>query len=92
MENFLKQARKALHSYTHSGALQLGRHLDGDEIKPHYSEGEIYEVINVTSSAAFMVTSLLTKHFGLDEEWQAAARVFAEWGRHSEPSGPAALG
>jgi len=61
MEKFLNDVtRSGLHSYTHSGLLQLGRRFDGDDIKPNYSDGEIFEVIRVTTSAIFMDTSLVT--------------------------------
>jgi hypothetical protein len=44
MENFLNQAtRSALHSYAHSGLLQLTRRFDGNEVKPSYGEGETIE-------------------------------------------------
>jgi hypothetical protein len=84
MENFLNDVtRDALHSYTHSGLLQLGRRFDGNDIKPNYSDGEIIEVVRVTASAVFMVTNLVTKHFGFEEDWKRVTQKFAEWGRHS---------
>lgn len=84
MENFLSDVtRNALHSYTHSGLLQLGRRFDGNDIKPSYSDEEIVEVVRVTSSAVFMVTSLVTKHFGFEEDWKRVNETFAEWGRHA---------
>src|ERR1700740_991768 len=52
MENFLNDVtRSALHSYTHSGLLQLGRRFDGNDIKPNYSDEETIEVVRVTTSA-----------------------------------------
>ena len=52
LQGFLNDVtRSALHSYTHSGLLQLGRHFDGNDIKPNYSDDEIVEVIRVTTSA-----------------------------------------
>jgi hypothetical protein len=84
MENFLNDVtRDALHSYTHSGLLQLGRRFDGNDIKPNYSDGESIEVVRVTTSAVFMVTNLVTKHFGFEEDWKTVTEKFAEWGRHS---------
>ena len=69
MENFLNDVtRSALHSYTHSGLLQLGRRFDGNDVKPNYKDDEIVEVVRVTTSAVFMVTSLVTKHFGFEED------------------------
>lgn len=84
MENFLNDVtRNALHSYTHSGILQLGRRFDGTDVKPNYQDDEIIEVIRVTTSAIFMVTNLVTKHFGFDHDWQKVSQLFDEWGSHS---------
>ena len=84
MEKFLSDVtRSALHSYTHSGLLQLGRRFDGDDIKPSYSGEEIVEVVRVTSSAVFMVTNLVTKHFGFEDDWKRVNETFAEWGKHA---------
>ena len=71
MENFLNDVtRSALHSYTHSGLLQLGRRFDGYEIKPNYKDDEVDEVVRVTTSGIFMVTNLVTKHFGFEKDWE----------------------
>ncbi len=84
MENFLNDVtRSALHSYTHSGLLQLGRRFDGNDIKPNYSEGETIEVIRVTTSAIFMVTNLVTKYFGFERDWSRVTDLYVEWGKHS---------
>ncbi len=82
-KNFLKRARKALHSYTHAGALQLGRRFSGTDLTPSYSEGEIIEVIRTSTSAVFMVNNLVTKHFGFEAEWEQNSKLFEEWGEHS---------
>ncbi|HXP48213.1 MAG TPA: hypothetical protein VN810_13130 [Terriglobales bacterium] len=83
MENFLNDVtRSALHSYAHSGLLQLGRRFDGNDIKPNYSDQEIIEVIRVTTSAIFMVTNLVTKHFGFERDWKSASQMYEEWGKH----------
>jgi hypothetical protein len=85
MENFLNDVtRKALHSYTHSGLQQLGRRFDGNEIKPNYSDDEIIEVTRVTTSAIFMITNLVTKHFGFEDDWKKVGEMFEEWGKHGE--------
>jgi hypothetical protein len=85
MENFLNEmTRSALHSYTHSGLLQLGRRFDGNDIKPNYSDPEIIEVIHVTTSAVFMITNLVTKHFGFEHDWKNVSQMYDEWGtKHS---------
>ena len=35
-----------------------------------------------TSSAIFMVTNLVTKHFGFEEDWKKVGQMFEEWGKH----------
>jgi hypothetical protein len=82
MKDFLTGASKALHSYTHGGILQVGRRFDGSDLKPRYSEGEVIEVIHTTTSAAFMVTNIVTKHFKFEEEWKRTTEMFVEWGKH----------
>jgi hypothetical protein len=87
MENFLNDVtRSALHSYTHSGIQQLGRRFDGNDIKPNYSDDEMFEVIRVTTSAIFMITNLVTKHFGFEDDWKKVGKMFEEWGMHAEPA------
>jgi hypothetical protein len=44
----LKEPWRAMCSYTHSGALQLGRRFTNDVVKPKYPEGEVLEVLNST--------------------------------------------
>lgn len=79
-ENFLTQARTALHSYTHSGVSQLSRRFDGHNLKPHYKDDEINEVIWCSTSAVFMVTNLVTKHLKFDVEAKRVEELFTEWG------------
>jgi hypothetical protein len=80
-ENFLCQARKALHSYTHAGMSQLGKRFKGDDLVANFREGEMIEVIHTSTSAVFMVNNLVTKHFGFDAEWKENERLFVEWGK-----------
>jgi len=82
-ENFLTKARKALHSYTHVGMLQLGRRFKGTDLVINFNEGEIVEVIHTSTSAVFMVNNLVAKHFGFEDEWQKNNELFLEWGRSS---------
>jgi hypothetical protein len=83
MENFLNEVtRSALHSYTHSGLLQLGRRFDGNDLKPNYKDDEIVEVIRVATSAIFMITNLVTKYFGFEEDWKKVGQMLEEWGKH----------
>jgi len=80
--NFLDNARTALHSYTHSGTSQLARRFDGHDLKPHYKDDEIIEVVHCSSTAVFMVTNLVTKRLKFDAEAKRAGELFTEWGKH----------
>jgi hypothetical protein len=83
MENFLNdRTREALHGYTHGGLHQLGRRFRDGQVRPNYSDEEIIEIIRVTTSALFMVTNLLTKHFGFEDDWKKVTDMYAEWGQH----------
>ncbi len=79
-ENFLNQARTALHSFTHSGVSQLSRRFDGHNLKPHYKDDEIIEVIRCSTSAVWMVTNLVTKHLRFTDEAKRSDELFLEWG------------
>ena len=80
-EKFLTGARLALHGYTHVGTHQLGRRFSGTDVVTNYSDAELCEVINVSTSAVFMVNNVVTKHFGLEEEWKRNTELYVEWGK-----------
>jgi hypothetical protein len=79
-ENLLKRAEKMLHSYTHSGAFQLSRRFDGNDVRPSYSDDEVIEVITGVTSVVFMVTALTAKHLGFEQEWSTANEMFSDYG------------
>lgn len=80
--NFIGGAQSALHSFTHAGVSQIGRRFDGHDLKPSYDEGEIVEVIRVSTSAVWMVTNLVTIHLGFISEANEAQKLYIEWGKH----------
>ena len=81
MQDFLRDASKVLHSYTHGGILQVGRRFDGSDLKPRYSDGAMIELIHSTTSALFLVTRVVTMHFKFEEELKQATIMFMEWGK-----------
>jgi hypothetical protein len=82
-DRFLNDStRGALHSFTHSGLSQLGRRFTGNDLQAHYQDGEIIEVIHVSSTAVFMVTNLVAKHFKLEDEAEEIEKLFLDWGKH----------
>ena len=83
MENFLNEkTRSALHSYTHAGLQQLGRRFRGGQVRPNYSDEELVEVIHSTTSALFMLSNLVTKHFQFEDDWKKVTDIYVEWGKN----------
>ena len=80
--NFIGGAQAALHSFTHAGLSQIGRRFDGHNLTPSYDDGEIVEVIRVSTSAVWMVTNLVTIHLGFTKEANKAQELYVEWGKH----------
>jgi hypothetical protein len=80
-DKFLNGARGALHSFTHSGLSQLERLVKGNDLEAHYEDDEIIEVIHTSSTAVFMVTNLVTKHFNFVDEGKKVEELFLEWGK-----------
>jgi hypothetical protein len=80
--NFLEKAQSALHSFTHAGLSQIGRRFDGHDLKPSYNDDEIVEVIRVCTSAAWMVTNLITIRLGFRSAANKAQGAYLEWGKH----------
>ncbi|MGA8151413.1 MAG: hypothetical protein WB952_10725 [Terriglobales bacterium] len=84
-QNFLPEdVRNALHSYTHSGVVPLKRRFEGSDVAANYPDAEILALINTTASGVFMVTSLVTRHFEFDKEWEEANRLYGEWGEKKQ--------
>ena len=56
----VREAREALHSYTHAGLVQVGRRFTGADLAVNYSEEEILELARVSTTATFTVNNLVT--------------------------------
>ena len=75
----LKEAWRAMGSYMHSGALQIGRRFIGDELKPNYSEGAIVEAVNLVTIALLLLLHMFFVSMRCqkeDEETQALLRQY----------------
>jgi hypothetical protein len=83
LENYLKQARPLLHSLTHSGKAQLKRRFEGEQVGASFSDVEVAKLIGNISSAIYLITVLITGHFGFEEERKAAERAFLRYGSNS---------
>jgi hypothetical protein len=83
-ENMLKDNRDLLHSLTHSGKAQLWRRFDGDEVGSGYTDAEVWALLGTVSSAVFMMTCLIAKHYGLDEQLRVATATYMEFAKERE--------
>jgi hypothetical protein len=70
-----------LHSFTHSGLSQLGRRYTGGDLQARYEDGELVEVIHVSTSAVYMTSNLVTNRFKLEDENQRINYLFLKRGK-----------
>jgi hypothetical protein len=91
MDNFLKGTRELLHSLTHSGTAQLGMRFDGDQIGASVSDLQIAALLSGASTAAFLMTIVIAKHFNFADVADVANEVFLEYGNQSTASAGANL-
>jgi hypothetical protein len=83
LDSYLKGVRPLLHSFTHSGRAQLARRFSGNDVESSFTEIEIIALIANCSSALFMITVLIARHFDFNEEWHAAQAVWNQYGDRS---------
>jgi hypothetical protein len=87
LETYLKTARPLLHSFTHSGKAQLSRRFLGNDVEQSFCAPEIVSLIANCASAVFMITVLITRHFDFSQEWEAAQKIWLQYGeRQKAPS------
>jgi hypothetical protein len=53
--DFKDRSWKALNSYTHTGILQIGRRFTGHDLVPSYKDGEITEMIRVSTTCILLL-------------------------------------
>jgi hypothetical protein len=82
-EDFLKTSRKVLHSLTHSGTAQLQKRWDADWLGSGFDDEDISALLATCSVAVFLITILITKHYGLEEQTKAAEAAWLEFGMPS---------
>src|SRR5438132_634256 len=60
--NLKKRSWDALNSYTHPGMLQLGRRFTKHEVKPSYTDGQIFELtMALTTSVLLLISRFFAK-------------------------------
>ena len=79
-EDFLKTSRNVLHSLTHSGTAQLQKRWDADWLGSGFDERDISALLATCSVAVFLMTILITKHYELEEQTNAAEAAWLELG------------
>ncbi|MFZ0299115.1 MAG: hypothetical protein WAM13_12265 [Candidatus Sulfotelmatobacter sp.] len=79
-EDFLKTSRNVLHSLTHSGTAQLQKRWEADWLGSGFDDEDISALLSTCSVAVFLITILITKHFGMDEQTNAAKAAWLELG------------
>jgi hypothetical protein len=85
-KTFNSEVRRALHSYTHSGTMQIARRFDGTTISPSYRDGEKWDMIRMCTLAFAMGTVIMTATLGFDAERVRANEVCSEYTK--DPSYP----
>jgi len=78
-KTFDKRVREALHSYTHSGAMQVARRFDGNNISPSYKPEERFDVVRMTTLAFAMGTVIITATLGFHPEHTRANEICVEY-------------
>jgi hypothetical protein len=79
-EDFLKTSRNVLHSLTHSGTAQLQKRWDADWLGSGFDDKDISAPLGTCSVAVFLITILITKHYGLEEQTKAAEAAWLDLG------------
>jgi hypothetical protein len=79
-EDFLKTSRKVLHSLTHSGTAQLQKRWDADWLGSGFDDKDKEALLTTCSVASFLITILITRHFGLEEQRKAAEKEWLVYG------------
>lgn len=71
LSRILAQIKKALHSYTHGGTVQIANHLKTDAIEPSFSDAEIEEAMSIAAFFELFVAAhvaLVGNNFPLAEK------------------------
>jgi hypothetical protein len=77
--NLKTKSWDALNSYTHTGALQLGRRFSGQKLEPSYKDREKIEVIRMSTTMLLMIVRpFLAKH-GHNNEAAQIDQIGSRW-------------
>jgi hypothetical protein len=85
-DDLKKRAWSALCSYAHTGMLQLGRRFTGHELKPQYSDAEIFEITTAVTTAILTLISKFCAVQGLVDASKEAETLIESFGPASKRS------
>ena len=77
-KNLSPEVVSALHSYTHSGGMQIARRFKGLNFESSFSDEEKWRLAYISTLALSMTTILVTKTLGFDEEFATANKIFLD--------------
>lgn len=77
-KNLSPSVISALHSFTHSGGMQIARRFKGLSFEPSFSDEEKWRLVYISLLALSMTTILVTKTLGFDEESAEATKMWQE--------------
>jgi|SRR5579863_9658146 len=78
-QSIKKQGWSAMNSYTHSGIRQLTRRFNNGKVEPNYSEAEIEEVINATTTTVLLQGKLFCGIVGKHREAEQMEALVTEF-------------
>lgn len=84
----LLKDKSVLHSFTHSGMLQLGRRFTGNDLDVNFEPEAIINFANISTAGMAWVTFMVASQFALKAEAEEANRLFTEWGSAGAAAAP----
>jgi hypothetical protein len=79
-EDFKGRAWDALNSYTHTGMMQLGRRFTGEQLKPAYTNDQIYEITTALTTLILVLISYFFATRGLKDDCDAVDHLTHSYG------------
>jgi hypothetical protein len=83
-DDLKKRTWPVLCSYADTGMLQLGRRFTGHQLKPAYSDGEIFEITTAATTAVLTLTSKFCAVQKLTNESREAEKLIESFGPASK--------
>jgi hypothetical protein len=78
--DFKKRSWGALNSYTHSGVLQLGRRFTGHELKPAYTDEQVFEATTTATTCVLLLVSRFFVAHNFGDESKETDQLIESYG------------